>query len=183
VNELQKLVEVAYEQAKIGEWDRVLSGWREMPLLARQCSRYQKESSGWGFLHQAAYFGNEAACRELIRLGASVGSLSSKGKTSVDISLERGHVAVASLLQRALLDKESIWATAIDPDLRPSSALWGEAVEYRASEVLLVSYAGGIVKIPNGARHFEDSFGRILIGWHGTYDPPCGMDGESMIEP
>jgi hypothetical protein len=181
VSELQKLIVDAYEHAKRGDWDRVLSEWREVPLLARRCSRYQREPSGWTFLHQAAYFGNEAACRELIRLGASVGQLSLKGKTAEDISREKGHLAVASVLRRALLDRESLWKTAVDPDLRPSSNLWHEAVECQASEALLILYAGGIFKIPNGARHFVDSFGRILIGWHGTYDPPCGMDGESMI--
>jgi hypothetical protein len=33
---------------------------------------YRNASSGWTFLHQAAYFGNEAASRELIRWGAKV---------------------------------------------------------------------------------------------------------------
>ncbi len=181
VNELQQLIVDIYEQAKRGEWGRVLLEWEDVPLVARRCSRYQKESSGWTFLHQAAYFGNETACRELIRLGTSVGRLSLKGQTAMDIAREKGHIFVVSLLRRAVLDEPSLWATAIDSDLRPSSNLWNEAVEYRAPEALLVFYAGSVVKIPNGARYFADSFGRILVCWHGTYDPPCGMDGNSMI--
>ena len=181
MTELKNIVFDLYEQAKSGEWDQVLLAWREVPTLARRCSRYQKESSGWAFLHQAAYFGSDAACRELIRLGAPVGQISLKGKTAENIAREKGHVAVAALLQRAFLDEESLWATAADPDLLPTSGLWGEAVECRAQETLLVFYAGSVVRVPNGARYFVDSFGRVLMGWHGTYDPPCGMDGESLI--
>ena len=181
MSEFQNLVTKAYEQAKSGNWDQVMSEWKEIPLLARRCSRYQRRSSGWTFLHQAAYFGREKACRELVRLGASIGILSRDGKTAADISHEKGHAALASLLRRGLQDKESLWAAPIDPDLRPSSSLWNEAVGCRALEVTLIAYGGSVVKIPNGARYFEDSFGRVLIGWHGTYDPPCGMDGGSMI--
>ena len=181
MSELQKLVVDAYGQARNGEWDRVLSEWSEFPLLARRCSRYRKESSGWTFLHQAAYAGNEEACRALVRLGAAVGQPCLEGKAAMDVSQERGHAAVAALLRRALLDERSPWATAVDPDLRPSSGSWREAVECRASEAFLVFYAKGVVRIPTGARYFSDSFGRILVGWHGTYDPPRGMDGESTL--
>lgn len=34
---------------------------------------------------------------------------------------------------------------------------------------------------PAGSRYFADEFERTLVGWHGTYDPPRGMDGESMM--
>lgn len=181
MSELQSLIKQTYEQAKSGNWDRVLSEWREILLLARRCSRYQKHSSGWTFLHQAAYFGHEIACRELIRWGAPVGKLSREGQTAVDVSQEKGHAALAAFLKRALQDEKSLWATSPDPDLRPSSNLWSEAIERLATEGMLVAYAGGVVKIPHGARYFADSFERILVGWHGTYDPPCGMDGESMV--
>lgn len=79
MSELQDLITHSYEQAKSGYWDRVLSEWTEFPLIARWCSRFQKDSSGWTFLHQAAYFGNQGACLELIRLGASVGKASNDG--------------------------------------------------------------------------------------------------------
>ncbi len=181
MSEFNKSIVHAYDKAKSGDWVYVLSEWKEIPLLAKRCSRFQKQSSGWTFLHQAAYFGHEIACRQLIRLGAAVGSLSSESKTAADVAREKGHTALASLLDKADQQIESLWLTSTDPDLLPSSNSWSEAIERHAVEVLIVAYAGGTVKIPNGARYYADSFERILIGWHGTYDPPCGMDGESMI--
>ena len=181
MSDLQTIVEQAYEQAKAGEWASLLSEWSEFPILGRRCSRYQKTSSGWTFLHQAAYFGHEQACRDLIGFGADAGTLSIQGKTAADVSADKGHTALAAFLQRALQDRDSLWAPSVDPDLRPSSNLWQEAKEHRSAESILVAYAGGIVRIPNGSRLFVDSLERVLIGWHGTFDPPCGMDGESML--
>lgn len=181
VSGLQSVIEEAYKQAKKGQWERVLAEWKAFPRIAYRCSRYQKESSGWTFLHQAAYFGQELACRELIRLGAAVNRLSREGKTSADVAEEKGHTALAALLRRAYKHEGSQWVAPADPDLRPSSGCWEEANECRATEAMLVAYAGGVVKIPAGRRYFADSFERVLIGWHGSYDPPCGMDGEPMV--
>ena len=44
-----------------------------------------------------------------------------------------------------------------------------------------VAYAGGVITIRQGSRHFVDSFDRTLIGWHGTYDPPSGMDDAALL--
>jgi hypothetical protein len=44
-----------------------------------------------------------------------------------------------------------------------------------------VAYAGCVVTIPQGSTYYVDSFGRVLIGWSGSHNPPCGMDGESMV--
>lgn len=181
VSELHNLVERAYEIAKRGAWDIVLAGWAEIPLIARRCSRYRRRSSGWTFLHQAAYFGQELASRELIRLGAAVGARAGDGRTAADVSQEKGYPALAVLLRRALQDEGSLWAPSSDPDLRPSSNLWSEASERSTIEPVFVAYAGEAVLIPRGARYFADSFDRALIGWHGTYDPPSGMAGESML--
>lgn len=38
------------------------------------------------------------------------------------------------------------------------------------------------MKIPKDARYYVDALERPLIGWHGTFDPPSGMDGESLLE-
>lgn len=183
MNEFENLIANAYEQAKSGDWDNLLKEWSDVPLFGLRCSRFQKTSSGWTFLHQAAYFGNKAACCELIRLGASASTLTLDRKTAADVANEKGHFALAALLQRAIVEDQSLWSPPSDPDLLPSSSLWheAEANEQRAPNLILVSYAGGVVKIPQGARYFVDSFGRILIGWHGSYDPPCGMDGEPLL--
>lgn len=84
-------------------------------------------------------------------------------------------------VQRAIKDDDSLWAPPKDISLYPSSHLWDEASERRSSETMCVAYGGGVVSIPKAARRFVDSFERTLIGWHGTYDPLCGMDGESMV--
>lgn len=181
MTELNRFIESAYEAAKKGEWTRVLAEWAELPLLARRCSRYQRPRSGWTFLHQAAYFGHEAASRELLRLGASADTRSKDQRTPQDIARQKGHAGVAALLQRASQDPNSLWKPSADPDLRPGSNLWEEAQERRAEETMFVAYAGAPVLISRGARHFVDSFERVLIGWHGTFDPPAGMDGDSMV--
>lgn len=46
----------------------------------------------------------------------------------------------------------------------------------------VVAYGGGTTDIPKGGWYFEDSWGRVLVGWHGTVSPPCGMDGESILD-
>jgi len=197
-------MELAYDYAKEGRWDQVIARWEQFPVLARRCSRYRKPSSGWTFLHQAAYFGNEAACRLLIRWGARIGHAagatadtggsssssgngggsgnSSAGQTSADVAEERGHATLARLLRAANLDDRKLYAAPTDDDLLPSSCHWDEATERRAAEPMLVNYGGGIVKIPKGSRHFVDAFDRTLIGWHGTFNPPLDMGGYSCID-
>lgn len=88
MSEQRQAIERAYEEAKRGDWEQVLSTWRQAPHLAQECSRYQKPSSGWTFLHQAAYFGHEVACRELIRLGAVIGTLSHERQSAADVAEE-----------------------------------------------------------------------------------------------
>lgn len=43
-------------------------------------------------------------------------------------------------------------------------------------------YAGGVVRIRPGDTYYVDKAGAVLVGWHGTYDPPCDMEGYAMIE-
>jgi hypothetical protein len=107
--------------------------------------------------------------------------LSSDRQSAADIADERKYPALAALLRKASQGAEALWKAPGEPDLLPSSSLWREAAERRASEAMRVAYGGGIIKIKAGSRYFVDSFERVLAGWHGTYDPPCGMDGESLI--
>tara|TARA_A100001011_G_C14292837_1_gene837014 strand:+ start:161 stop:295 length:135 start_codon:yes stop_codon:yes gene_type:complete len=36
--------------------------------------------------------------------------------------------------------------------------------------------------IPAGKDYYVDNRGHILIGWHGTYNPPLGMDDKPLIK-
>jgi hypothetical protein len=155
--------------------------WSDSPILLNRCSRFVSAGSLWTFLHQASYFGNEPACRMLISRGASVTAAAHDGKTPPAVAEEKGHAALGALLRRATASDTKLWAAPVDPEVQPSSNLWAEAVPRVAPVEQYVAYGGGLVCISPGSRHYVDSFGRVLVGWHGTFDPPCGMDGESML--
>ena len=181
MSELQSVIEKAYQAAKSGEWDRLLSEWENSTVLAKRCSRYSKPGSSWSFLHQAAHFGNEQACRALIGLGASTEAQTHESLTPAEVAAQKGHHEVAAFLRNASTGGDTLWDPPIDPDVLPSSNRWSEATEARAYTELFVAYGGGLVRIPMGSPYFTDSLARVLVGWHGTFNPPCGMDGESML--
>lgn len=180
-NDGSELIDKLYGLAKAGNWTRVLATLAGERELAVNCSRYTRPSSGWTFLHQAAYFGHEDAARALIRLGASTTSQSKDRETPADVAERQGHKEFSRLLQTAALTANSSWEAPSDPTLLPSSCAWSESIERTAVREMRVAYAGSVVAIPPRATYYVDSFERILIGWHGTYDPPSGMDGEPMI--
>ena len=174
-------IERLYQVAKAGHWVKVLAALVGEPEMAIACSRYRRPSSGWAFLHQAAYFGQEDAARALIRLGAS-STCESKGReTAGDVAAKQGHVELARVLRAAASTADGPWGAPVDLDRLPSSCAWSEGVERRATRELRVAYGGAVVTVHVGGRYFVDSFGRTLVGWHGTHDPPCGMDSEPMI--
>jgi hypothetical protein len=181
MSELRSIIEKAYQTAKSGEWDSLLSEWEQSIVLAKRCSRYSKPGSSWSFLHQAAYFGNEQACRALIGLGASIEAQTSDSLTAAEVAAKKGHHELAAFLWNASVGRHTLWETPIDPDVLPSSNRWSDATEASARTELFVAYGGGLVRIPEGSPYFKDSLERVLIGWHGTFNPPCGMDGESML--
>lgn len=181
MSEFQNLVELAYQAAKGGDWARLQQQWSDSPLLLNRCSRFINPGSLWTFLHQAAYFGNEAACRSLVGRGAPLDAVTQNGQTPADVAQQRGHAALSALLRKGSTGDSTLWGPPVDPEVQPSSNAWHEAVTCVADGELFVAYAGGLVRIPQGSRYFADSFGRVLIGWHGTFDPPCGMDGEPTI--
>nr|UDO47684.1 ankyrin repeat [Pandoravirus massiliensis] len=61
------------------------------------------------------------------------------------------------------------------------SRRYGEAIAMRASSRVNVAYGSGVVCVPQGARYYVDARGDVLVGWHGTYDPPSDMDGAPLI--
>lgn len=173
-------VEDLYEVAKSGEWDRVLSTMSRAPAVAAACSRYAKPTSGWTFLHQAAYFGHELGVRALVGLGATLDARSQEGESPIDIAERRGHRALAQTMRDAV--PHELWAPPVSSDVRASSSAWQEAEPRRTQLGLKVAYGGNTIQIPPGSRYYVDSFERILVGWHGTFDPPCGMDGYPCID-
>jgi hypothetical protein len=179
MNDLQSFVEDAYETAKAGSWGELLEEWANSPVLLSRCSRFIKSGSSWTFLHQAAYFGHDRACRVLLGRGANVGARSKDLRTPADVATQRGHVAVGELLRAAAIDE--LWEPSLDPDVLPSSNRWGEATQAMSNTDVYVAYGGATIKIPKGTTHFVDSLSRILVGWHGTFDPPRGMDAESLL--
>jgi uncharacterized protein len=171
----------AYRMAKQGAWDELLAWWGAASVFAIACSRYRNAPSGWTFLHQAAYFGNEAASRELIRWGATVNAAAANRETPADTANNRGHDGLADLLHAASTGESDLWEAPSDIDLLPSSNHWDEAVTCHAAAEMQVAYGGGSVVIPAGTRYFADALGRILVGWHGTYNPPLDMGAYSCI--
>lgn len=170
-----------YALARSGEWIEVLAQLARASKTSAQCARYVRDTSGWTFLHQAAYFGREDAVRALIAAGASLASASKGGEVAADIAAKRGFTHLARLLLSAAESGRQLWSPSPDPHLLPSSSAWAEASERRATDTMNVGYAGGMVVIPRGSRYFVDTFERVLVGWHGSYDPPRGMDDESLV--
>ncbi len=179
--QIEETVERLYELAKSGDWGKVLLAFNGERRVAGRCSRFRKRSSGWTFLHQAAYFGHVGAVRALIRLGASLTARSEQSATPADVADERGHTELASLIRTAAYSAEGLWEPSSDPEILPTSSAWTEAVEKRASHEMRVAYGRGIVVIQPGSKYFVDSLERVLVGWHGTYDPPRGMNAEPLF--
>ncbi len=120
--------------------------------------------------------------------GASAARVSTGGDvagTPAAVARSRGFGALAAAL--ASLEARSgseLWAPSPDPALAPSSSLWGEARSRHAGpRGLRVGYGGGVATVRPGDAYYVDSWGRVLVGWHGTVSPPCGMDGDPMLSP
>jgi len=169
-----------YEVAKSGEWDRVLSKMSRDSTLAAACGRYVKPTSGWTFLHQAAYFGHELGVRALVGLGATLDAQSQDGESPIDVAERRGHRALAEIMRDAV--PHELWAPHASSDVRPSSNAWHQAEPRRTPLGLTVGYGGKMIEIPPGSRYYVDSFERVLVGWHGTFNPPYGMDDSPCID-
>ena len=164
-----------YALAQRDAWDSILSQFDANPQLARQCSRFREASSGRTFLHEAARSGDESAVRVLITLGAALGASSIDGELPSAVARKHKHLELARLLDLAHQTGQHLWEPSPDPDLLPSSSAWNESCAHQASCEMRVAYGGGVIVIPRGATHYVDGFGRTLVGWHGTYDPPEGM--------
>jgi uncharacterized protein len=64
---------------------------------------------------------------------------------------------------------------------KSSSHKWSDAIKKVADQNIVVQYAGSFVAIDKGDVYYEDNSGNVLIGWHGTYNPPTDMDGNTLV--
>lgn len=174
-------VEGLYAQAKRGSWVTLLEAWWNDPELASVCAHHSRSTSGWTFLHQAAYFGNEAACRVLIQAGASLFNVTRDGQTPEQVARDRGHRHVEEVLDHASRGLGSSWAAPSEAGVLPSSCFWSEAQPRKATSDLVVAYGGGLAHVGAGRTYYVDSFGRVLVGWHGTTTPPMDMGGHPLV--
>jgi uncharacterized protein len=179
--EFRYLIESAYQEAKQGQWYKPLKDWAKAPALGNRCSRYQKPESGWTFLHQAAYFGHAQACLDLIRRGAAIDARSHDSRTPADVARQKGHTKLAELLEQSCIRDKELWGPPTDPEVLPSSNRWDEGKPAFAEADMFVAYGDNLLRIPQGSRYFHDSVGRVLIGWHGSYNPPSDMGGFSTV--
>lgn len=175
-------VEAVYLAGKQGAWDVVEQAFLRDQELAGRAVRYVKPSSGWTLLHQAAYWGSKEAARLCLAYGGSLTLADHRGETPADIAASRS-AALAEWLRAG--EVSEVWRPVAEPNRRASSHKWRScepAASVRiAVEDFLVAYAGATIEIREGRRYYVDDWGRVLIGWHGTHDPPCGMDGEPAI--
>ncbi len=100
-----------------------------------------------------------------------------------DVAAGRGDAELAEWLRAG--EVGGLWKPAADATLRASSNKWRSrdlASSVRtAAEDFTVSYGGRALKIRQGQRYYVDDWDRVLVGWHGTHDPPRGMDDESLL--
>ncbi|KAI9025637.1 hypothetical protein DFJ74DRAFT_665029 [Hyaloraphidium curvatum] len=177
--------EALLDLGRSGRWEQVIGAFAADHTLGRRTARFADSKSGWTLLHEAARAGNEAAVRILIEHGADAAKSSNfepPRREAREVAEFYGHKALAELLDRALEGAASSWAPSPDPETWPASGAWKEARPVPVEENMAVAYAGSVVKVEAGTTRWIDEFGRTLIGWHGSYNPPTGMDGEPMVE-
>jgi hypothetical protein len=165
-----------------GECSSVLQQLGASPSVARWLARFVAPTTGWTALHQAAYHDHQLLAARLIELGADVHAATKGGATAAGVAQQCGHVGMTKLLGEAGQGQPPLPPPSTSSmHLLPSSQQWHPSQQRTAHCTLHVSYAGGVVTIPAGEHYWTDAAGQVLVGWHGTYNPPCGMDGESML--
>lgn len=161
-------------------WDEALERVRADSSFGRALAHARHPKTKWRAIHYAAKFGQLELTKELIRHGAHP-VLPVSGKRPVDLAKEGGHSSVVGVLYDVQANSSANWSPPEDSSLWPSSCWWESGRKTTSKEPKRIAYAGGIVELAAGETRFEDTYGRTLIGWHGTYNPPCGMDGDSVI--
>lgn len=92
-------VDRLYEEAKLGMWDGVLKRLKADDRLAARAAVYARPASGWTLLHQAAFWGNDEACRFLLNAGASPAAVCHAGMRPDQAARRRKHDDLAAWLR------------------------------------------------------------------------------------
>jgi hypothetical protein len=166
---------------------------------ARAAALFAKPTSLWTLLHQAAYWGDDCAvavCLVAAQEGVEPSGAEARapllarardGQLPADVAAARGFARLAARLRastpggdgaREFAGEPSFYANECTPArLAPGGAAAG-APSARAAAPTAVLYARTAILIPAGASFsLDEGRGCIHVGWHGSYDPPCGMDG------
>jgi uncharacterized protein len=170
-----------YRLGKQGRWNFILPMFEINPYLGAVASRYVKETSGWTLLHQAAYFGEFDAVKRLMTLGADPSIKGKDGKTAAEVAMERDHKSLHNFIENRTCG--GLWEPVRDPRIWPSSNKFrdGKITKKICESTRIVGYGGGEVVLRPGQTYYVDDLDRVIVGWHGSTDPPCGMDGDPMI--
>jgi hypothetical protein len=166
----------AYTLARGNRWEHTSRLLALDPFVAHDVVNFRSRGSGWTFLHQAAHLGNEAMAKNLVALGANRKIKAKSGHTPRAVA----QPTVAAYLDS--LDGSRWWKTSTSTVLvRRESHKWAEARACTAPKEIHVRYSSSHIAIPAGRRYYADARGRVLVGWHGTTNPPCDMSGYSLV--
>jgi uncharacterized protein len=181
-----KVANTSLELALSGRWDDFCAQCRREPSACATAVRRDKSPGGEYILHLAAAAGRDDSASLCVRYGADVNAPDSTGSLASETAARHGFVDLARRLEGAALSSSWRWDVKMpafpDPAVFPASNRWREARAVRAAFPRSFSYAGGEARIARGGVYYADSWGRGIVGWHGSTDPPCGMDGEPMID-
>jgi len=89
LEELREMLDL-YHHAKLNHWAEVFSAINGEPHKAQIMVRYFKPTSGRTMLHHAAWWGNQAAVNQLMRLGADPTRKDKRGESAEEVKNEHG---------------------------------------------------------------------------------------------
>jgi len=179
MEEEEKKFEELFEQAKKSEWKTIEETFKRNPKFGGEAVRYVDRRTGWTLLHEAVCLRSEEGIGLCLRYGADPTKKTNDDKLIIDF-VEDDPKLVQRLAAAVIHDKN--WSPVANPNLMAASNRYSEAVSKVAESTMKVAYAGGVVTILAGCNYYADAWGRVLIGWHGSFNPPRGMGGESMLE-
>lgn len=114
----------------------------------------------------------------------SVRNLFTKSKASIRFAIleskvnlqlsQRGSSLPKAQSDEGTLKLESIEQTASWEDGAEPGSLPENWKKHQAEQNIIVDYGGSTVTILKGENYFTYQ-GKVAIGWHGSYNPPCGM--------